>query len=203
VVDRPGAAQTELRVGHWGPPRRHPDRAALSLANTILGGKFTSRINLNLRERHGFTYGASSMFVDRRGPGPFVVSTAVRNDVAAPAAAEILSEVERLCSEPVGDEELADGVRYLRGVFPYSLQSLGGVLGRLEDLAVFDLPDDWFERQLSALGSIDPAEIQRGAREQLDPEGALVLAVGPASELAPAFERFGTVEVTPTVPLQA
>jgi len=83
------------------------------------------------------------------------------------------------------------------------MQSLGGVLGRLEDLAVFGLPDDWFERQLAALGAIDATEIQRVARQHLDAEQALVLAVGPASELAPSFERFGRVEVTATAPMAA
>jgi zinc protease len=197
VVDRPGAAQTELRIGHWGPPRPHPDRSALAVINTLLGGKFTSRINLNLRERHGFTYGASSAFVDRRGPGPFVVSTAVRNDVAAAAAAEILSEIARLRSEPVDADEIADGVRYLRGVFPYGMQSLGGMLGRLEELAVFSLPDDHFARHFAELGTIDTARLAEAAAEHLRPDDAVVLAVGPVEELGRAFERFGAVEVAP------
>jgi zinc protease len=203
VVDRPGAAQTELRVGHWGPPRRHPDRTALALANTLLGGKFTSRINLNLRERHGFTYGASSVFVDRRGPGPFLVQAAVRTDVAARAAGEILGELERLRDEPVGADEIADGVRYLRGVFPYAMQSVGGVLGRLEDLAVFELPDDWFERHLEALATIDSGSLQRVVRAHVHPEQATLIAVGPAAELAPELERFGPVEVAQAAPTAA
>ena len=195
MVERPGAAQTELRIGHWGPVRPHPDRTALALLNTILGGKFTSRVNLNLRERHGFTYGASTAFVDRRGPGPFMAWTAVRNDVAARAAEEILFELERIRDEPMDASEVEEGVRYLRGVFPYGLQSLGGLLGRLEELAVFGLPDDHFEQSLVALSSLDAAELQRVAREHLRPEDAVVLAVGPRGELEPAFERFGPVEV--------
>ena len=194
IVDRPGAAQTELRIGHWGPPRTHPDRAAIAILNMILGGKFTSRVNLNLRERHGFTYGASTGFVDRRGPGPFLAWTAVRTDVAARAAEEILFEVDRIRSEPVSKDELDEAVRYLTGVFPYGLQSLGGLLGRLEELAVFGLPDDYFDRQLEAISRLDAATIHRVAREHLHPEDAVVLAVGPRAELEPAFERFGPVE---------
>jgi zinc protease len=199
IVDRPGAAQTELRIGHWGPPRTHPDRAAIAILNTILGGKFTSRVNLNLRERHGFTYGASTGFVDRRGPGPFMAWTAVRTDVAARAAEEILFELERIRSEPVSADELVEAVRYLTGVFPYGMQSLGGLLGRLEELAVFGLPDDYFDRQLEAISRVDAATIHRAAREHLHPQDAVILAVGPRSELEPAFERFGPVEtiVTP------
>jgi zinc protease len=203
IVDRPGAAQTELRVGHAGPPRRHRDRTALALANTILGGKFTSRINLNLRERHAFTYGASSAFADRRGPGPFLVWTAVRNDVAARAAEEILREISRMRDEPVTADELELGIRYLRGVFPYGMQSTGGMLGRLEELAVFDLPDDHFDRHLAELETVDAARLEHVSREHLHPESATVVAVGPASELEPAMAQFGPVEVTRVVPAAA
>jgi zinc protease len=203
VVDRPGAAQTELRIGHWGPARPHPDRSTLALANTILGGKFTSRINLNLRERHGFTYGASSAFVDRRGPGPFMVWTAVRTDVAARATEEILGELARLRSEPVSEEEIADGVRYLRGVFPYGMQSLGGMLGRLEEMAVFALPDDHFARHFAEIGEVDAARLQEVVAAHLHPDDAVIVAVGPAAELAAAFEQFGAVEVAPAAPAAA
>jgi zinc protease len=203
VVDRPGAAQTELRIGHSGPPRRHPDRTALVLANTILGGKFTSRINLNLRERHGFTYGAHSAFIDRRGPGPFQVWTAVTNRVAGRAAEEILGEIARLRDQPVTAEELGEGTRYLRGVFPYGLQSHGGLLGRIEELASFDLPDDHFQRHLAELETTGADRLARVAREHLHPEDATLVAVGPASELERDLARFGPVEVARAVPAAA
>ncbi|MDX1383381.1 MAG: pitrilysin family protein, partial [Thermoanaerobaculia bacterium] len=154
IVDRPAAAQTELRVGHVGPPRRHPDRVVLRVANSLLGGKFTSRINLNLRERHGYTYGAHSSFVDRQGPGPFLVWTAVANDVAGAAAREILNEMARLQDEDASTSELEETRDYLRGVFPYGLQTNGGLLGRLQELAVYALPDDHFDRQLEGIAEV-------------------------------------------------
>jgi zinc protease len=203
VVDRPEAAQTELRIGHAGPPRRHPDHTALLLANTLLGGKFTSRINLNLRERHGFTYGAHSALVERPGPGPFLVWTATRNDVAGRAAREILREIARLRDEPVPADELAEGVRYLRGVFPYTLQTVSGMLGRLEELAVFDLPDDEFDRTLEDLGTLRSEDLGRVARQHLLPEDAAVVAVGPAAVLAADLAELGAVEVTKEVPAAA
>jgi zinc protease len=195
VVDRPGAAQTELRVGHAGPPRHHRDHAELALGNTLLGGKFTSRINLNLRERHGYTYGAHSAFSPRRGPGPFLVWTAVANQVAAPAVAEILGEIERLRDQPAAAEEVAEGIRYLRGVFPYGLQSQGGALARLEEIASFGLTDDHWDRYLDRLRTIDAARLRGVVAGHLDPEHATIVAVGPADELASGLARFGPVEV--------
>ena len=203
IVDRADAAQTELRVGHVGPPRNHPAHTELVLANTLLGGKFTSRINLNLRERHGFTYGAHSAFVDRRGPGPFMVWTAVANQVVARATEEILSEITRLRDEPVETAELAEGIRYLRGVFPYGLQSQGGLLGRLEEIAVYGLEQDHFDRYLEELATIDAERLRAAAREHLAPESATVVAVGPAGMLAPELARFGPVEVLKSVPAAA
>ena len=94
-------------------------------------------------------------------------------------------------------------MRYLRGVFPYGLQSLGGVLGRLEELAVFSLPDDHFARHFAELETVDAARLARVASEHLRPDDAVVLAVGPAAELEPAFERFGAVEVAPAAPAAA
>src|SRR4029077_11741747 len=97
---------------------RHPDFVPLTVMNTLLGGKFTSRINLNLRERHGFTYGASTRFVGRVGPGPFLVSAAVATESTGAAVREILSELARIRTDLVSPEELTDTRSYLYGVFP-------------------------------------------------------------------------------------
>ena len=194
LVDRPGAAQTELRIAQVGVPRTHPDRTRLGLLNAILGGKFTSRLNLNLRERHGFTYGVTSRFVDRRGPGPFVIATAVANEVAGAAAREALAEVERLRAEPVGDDELAETRDYMLGVFPYTLQTHADVLGRLAELTLWGLPDDHYERALAEVASTTAADLLDLARRHLRPEEAILVAVGPAAQLRPQLEGFGEVE---------
>jgi predicted Zn-dependent peptidase len=132
-----------------------------------------------------------------------MVWTAVRNEVAARAAGEILGEIGRLRDEPVTAEELDEGIRYLRGVFPYGLQSHGGLLGRIEDLAVFDLPDDYFDRFLAEVGAIGVERLERVARQHLHPEDATLVAVGPAAELERGLERFGPVEVARAVPAAA
>ncbi|HEY4561516.1 MAG TPA: pitrilysin family protein [Thermoanaerobaculia bacterium] len=195
LVDRPGAAQTELRVGHVGVPRTHPDYLPLLVANTLLGGKFTSRINLNLRERHGYTYGASSRFSSRQGPGPFTVQAGVETAAAAAAAREVLHEMRRVREDLVEPEELAETAGYIIGVFPYSLQTVGDVTRRLETMNVFGLPDDYYDHYLERIAAVTREEIREVARRHLDPERTAVVAVGPAEILEPQFEGLGPVTV--------
>lgn len=195
VVDLPHAAQVELRVGQVGVPKTHADRTRLGVLNALLGGKFTSRLMLNLRERHGYTYGVSSRFVDRRGPGPFVIAAAVGNDVAGAALGEIFSELDRLRAEAVEPDELRETRDYLTGVFPYTLQTMDGLLGRLADLAVYGLPDDYFETWLADVRSVGAEELLELAERHLEPELATIVAVGPAPVLLPQLARFGEIAV--------
>ncbi|HVS01680.1 MAG TPA: pitrilysin family protein [Thermoanaerobaculia bacterium] len=195
LVDRAGAAQTELRVGHPGPPCNHPERIPLGVLNSLLGGKFTSRINLNLRERHGYTYGAHSSFSNRLGPGPFQVAAAVATEVAGAAVREVLAELQRLQQEPVAEEELADTVLYLEGVFPYTLQTVESVAQRLAQLAVFGLPDAYFDGYRERLRSVSREDLLRLAREHLRPDRLVVAAVGPADELRPQLADLGQLHL--------
>jgi zinc protease len=195
LVDRPGAAQTELRLGHVGVPRTAPDYLTLLVLNTLLGGKFTSRINLNLRERHGYTYGATTRFSTRQGPGPFTVAAAVETAAAGAAAREVLHELRRVREAPVELAELAETQGYITGVFPYSLQTVGDITRRLETLTVFDLPDGYYEHYLERIEAVTREEIQEVARRHLDPERMVIVAVGPAEVLEPQFEGIGPVTV--------
>jgi zinc protease len=193
VVDRPGAAQTELRLGHASVPRAHPDYTILTFLNTLLGGKFTSRINLNLRERHGYTYGAASRFSGRLGPGPFVVSAAVATESAGAAAREVLFELRRIRDELVGEVEMEETRSYMLGVFPYTVQSVADLAKRLADLAVYGLPDDHYDRYLRAIASLTRDEMQQAARRHLLPDRLAIVAVGPAEELRSQLEGLGEV----------
>jgi zinc protease len=195
VVDRPGGAQTALRVGHAGVSRQHPDYLALHVMSCLLGGKFTSRLNLNLRERRGFTYGVHSLVSGRLGSGPIYVATAVGTDVAGEAVAEILHELRRVREEPIPPEELADTRNYLLGTFPNSLQTLGGLVVRLERIAVFGLADDYYNEFLATIAATDTDTVQRVARQHLDPDHAVIVAVGPADTLVPQLKALGPVEV--------
>jgi zinc protease len=195
IVDRPGAAQTELRLGHVGISRRDPDYTPLIVLNTLLGGKFTSRINLNLRERHGFTYGASTRFVGRQGPGPFLVGAAVATESTGAAAREVIKELARVREELVATGELEETRDYLGGVFPYTLQTIADLAKRLEILAVYGLPDDYYDGYLDRLAAVTREEIRRVAEVHLDPEHIAVVAVGPAEVLAPQLAGLGEVKV--------
>lgn len=195
VVDRPGAAQTEVRLGHVGVPRRHPDFSPLVVLNTLLGGSFTSRINLNLRERHGYTYGAASRFVGRQGPGPFIISAAVATEVAGAATREVLGELERLRNEPVSAAELEGICNYLIGVFPYTVQTIDDVARRLEVLAVYGLPDDYFQTYLEQVRAVTADEVLALARRHLQSDRLAIVAVGPAETLEPQLAGLGPVTV--------
>lgn len=195
IIDRPGAAQTELRLGHTGVPRPHPDWFVLNVLNMILGGKFTSRINLNLRERHGYTYGVTSRFVGRLGPGPFLVEAAVATESAGAAAGEVLGELRRIREDLVEPAELAETVSYMGGVYPYTLQTVGDLAKRLEIMAVFGLPDDYYDTYLDRLAAVTREDLLAGAREHLHPDRIAIVAVGPADTLLPQFGGMGTVKV--------
>lgn len=195
IVDRPSAAQTELRIGLVGQPRNHPDRTPLSFLNSLLGGKFTSRLNLNLRERHGFTYGARTAFSHRLGPGPFIASAAVGTDVTGAATRETLGELVRIREGVPSREEIEDTRSYLLGVFPYGLQTNGGVLQHLRSLAVFDLASDYWQTWQDDVRTTSAETLLRVAREHLDPDSMTIVAVGPAADLEPQLADFGPIAV--------
>lgn len=203
IVDRPDAVQTELRLGHAGPPRSCDDYAPLQVMNSLLGGKFTSRINLNLRERHGFTYGAQSRFAERLGPGPFVVSTAVASESVGRAVAEIRGELTRIREEPVSRSELDETKGYLLGIFPYTLQRLDGISAQLADLAVFSLPDDYYTTLHDEIDRVDSSMVGDVARRYLHPDRLAIVAVGPAKQLSRQLESLASTRVRNILELES
>lgn len=197
VVDRPGSVQSEIRVGHPGVPRATPDYFPLVVANTILGGAFTSRLNMNLRERHGFTYGVQSAFAMRREAGVFSVATAVQTEVTAAAVTEIFSEIEGMRSAEVTAAELEDARSYLAGVFPLRLQTTEGVAARLMEIAVHELPDDYYASYRERVLAVSAPEVLDAVRTHVRPEAAAIVVVGDAAAVRGPLEALGlgTVEV--------
>ncbi len=193
LVDRPGA-QTSLRVGHASVAWSHPDRPALTLVNALFGGKFTSRINLNLRERHGFTYGAHSSFQYRRSGGVFVISTSVSNDVVGRSVEELLLELERVVDAPATAQEVDDARQYLLGVFPYGLQTIQGLAARLEDMEHRALPSDYYDTMKQRL-DLTPQQLLEAAQRQIHPGDAVIVAVGPRDVLEPQLSPLGALDV--------
>jgi zinc protease len=197
LADRPGAVQSELRVGHLGIARTDRDFYPVTVMNSILGGLFSSRLNLNLRERLGYTYGASSSFAARRLPGSFTASAAVQVEGTAHAVAEVLRDMRRMQEEPVPAAELEDALAYLAGVFPLSLETTDALASRLAALAVYGLEDDHWDHHRDRILAVTAAEVQAAARERLFPDRAAVVVVGDAARLRGELEALdaGPVEV--------
>jgi zinc protease len=181
LVEKTDAPQSELRIGHVGLPRTHPDYFAALVMNMLLGGLFSSRINLNLREGHGYTYGASSSFDWRRQAGPFVVATAVRSDATAAAAQEVLTEIDRIRAEKVSAEELSLATSYLEGVFPIRYETTAAIARALAAMVVYDLPADYFDTYRDRVQAVSASDVLRAAREFLHPEELQLVAVGDPS----------------------
>lgn len=186
VVAKADAPQSELRVGHVGVPHSHADFLPIVVMNALLGGLFSSRINLNLREKHAFTYGASSGYDWRRGAGPFVISTAVKSDITHRAVEEILREIDGLRAAPPSHKELTLATDYLAGVFPIRYESTSSVAGAIAGAEMLGLPADWFVTYRDRVRGITPEQVHAAARAHVDPSRLLVLAVGdPAVIVAP------------------
>ncbi len=189
IVDKPASPQSVLRIGQVGLARNNPDYAPVTIMNSILGGLFSSRINLNLREAHGYTYGAFSVFVFRRGPGPFFVGTMVRTDATAPSVKEILGELDKMRRTLVKPEELAMAketeVRGLTGTFETTTQTAGAMMG----LFVYKLPLDYYSKLPQQFAAVDAADAQRVAQQYLTPEKMLVLAVGDRARIEPELKK--------------
>ena len=190
LIDRPTAVQSEIRVGHIGVPRSTEDYFPLTVMNALLGGVFNSRINLNLREKHGYTYGARSAFAFRRQAGPFVVSAPVRNEVTLESVSEVLSELRRIRTGDIEERELADTKNYLAGVFPATVQSASDIAGRLLDMELYDLPHDYFDHYRENITAVEKEDIARVANKYIDPDRALIVIVGNASQIR---EPLGTL----------
>jgi zinc protease len=189
VVGKDDASQSELRIGHVGVPRSHPDYFRVVIMNAILGGLFSSRINLNLREVHAYTYGAYSHYDWRRGAGPFVVSTAVKSDVTDGAVREVLHEIDRMREAEPTAEELSLATSYLDGVFPIRYETTSAIAGALASLVVYGLPDDYFDRYRENIRSVTSADVLAAARHHLHPEQLQVAVVGDPNAVRAPLER--------------
>ena len=191
VVDRPGSVQSEIRIGHVGVARNDPDYFPLSVANLVLGGMFTSRLNLNLRERNGFTYGVRSRFVHRSRPGLFQVSTAVGNAVTAPAVREILAELAAITEDGATQEEVRAARDYAAGIFGLQLETAGQVATRVAQLVVYGLPDGYFDRYREEIRSVTAERALEAVRRHVRPHEAQVVIVGDAAEIRGPLEKLG------------
>ena len=195
IVHKPDAPQSELRVGHIGLPRLHPDFFPTVVMNAVLGGLFGSRINLNLREEHGYTYGASSYFDWRKKAGPFVISTAVQSDVTAAALKEILLEINRIRADRIAESELSLATDYLDGVFPIRYETTSAIASALANRVIYDLPADYYDRYRANIRSVSIESVLDSARKHIHPERLQIVVVGDASLVREPLKETGVAEI--------
>lgn len=195
VVDRPGAAQSNVAVALVGVSRKNPDYEALLVMNTVLGGQFTSRLNLNLREKHAYTYGARSAFDMRHGAGPFSAGGAIMTAATVPAVKEIFAEIERMRREPVPAEELADAKTNLIRQLPARFETAGDTASTLARLSMMGLPLDEPATRPARIAKVTAEDVQRVAEKYLKPELMRVIVVGDAAVVEKDLAAIGMGDV--------
>ena len=190
VVNRTAAAQSELRIGHVGPPRTTPDYHALLVMNMVLGGQFVSRINMNLRENKGYTYGARTSFDFRRFPGPFTLQASVQSDATTDAVREAIGEIRAIRGDrPVTRQELELGRAALTRGYPRNFETADQVGRAAVQLALYDLPDDYFTTFVPKVLALSEADVTRAAAEHLDPSRLVTVIVGDREKIGPSLHR--------------
>jgi zinc protease len=195
LVDKPGAPQSQIRIGWIGVPRSTPDYFPIQVLNTILGGSFSSRLNLNLREKHGYTYGASSTFDMRVAAGPFSAAAGVQTDKTAESLAEFFNELNGML-KPVPAAELARAKNYVALRFPSGFETTSDISRRLEDALVYKLPDDYFSKYVQNIQAVTAADVQRVAQKYIAPDRFAVVVVGDKKAIEPGIRalNLGTIK---------
>lgn len=196
LVDKPGAAQTTIRIGRVGVARNTADYYPLRVLETVLGGSFTSRLNQNLREKNGYTYGARSTFVMPKQPGPFFAGADVQTDKTGPALEEFFRELEAI-TEPIPEAELNKAKNYLALSFPQAFETNDDLVSMLRAVVVYGLPLEYFESFMSRIQKVTAAQVQEVAKKYVTPEQMVIVLVGDKAQVLPQLEnlQLGPVEI--------
>jgi predicted Zn-dependent peptidase len=196
LVDKPGAPQSSIRIGNIGVPRSTTDYFALQVMNTILGGSFTSRLNQNLREKKGYTYGAASGFSMRRQAGPFTARAEVTGAKTDSALVEFLREL-RAIRDTVSDAELTRAKRYLQLGLPSDFETTTDIAFQLVPVVLYGLPADYYATYVQQIERITQSEVQRVARQYVDPSRMSIVIVGDRASIEGGIRavNVGTISV--------
>jgi zinc protease len=196
LIDKPGAAQSVIMIGSPGVKRTSPDYAALEVMNTILGGSFSSRLNQNLRETRGYSYGAGSGFTYRPVPGPFLARAAVRTDVTDSSLVEFFRELNGIRDSAVSPVELERARNYIVFGLPGQFETSGQMAAQVEELLTFGLPPTYLSTYVGQVMRVSAADVQRVARQYFDPARVHVVVVGDVEKIGPGIEALGLGPVT-------
>jgi len=178
VVDKPGSPQTQLIVSEVGVARSDPDYEKLDVMNQVLGGLFSSRLNMNLRETHGFTYGAGSSFSENTSPGPMYMTSEVRADATGPSIREIIKEAEGMLQKEISPEELKLAKESISRTLPAYFENTQTTAGTVGDLFLYGLPPDYFEGLPRRIDAMTAGEVFTATQTHFDPAALKVIAVG-------------------------
>ncbi len=199
LLDRPGSAQAEIRIGAIGLRQGHRDEFDVTVANAILGGLFNSRINMNLREDKGWTYGARTSFAFRRGRGPFVAQAAVASAVVADALQEILEEIGGMVENTPSNEEIRLAKNALTLSLPRQFETSGQITAKMARQVRYGLPDDYWATYRRKIEDVRRDSIVIAIRSYLGRDRLVCLAAADAESAGPALESLGNVEIVPSL----
>ena len=191
IIDKPGAAQSVIRIGHVGVARDNPDYFPIEVMNTILGGSFTSRLNQNLRETHGYTYGANSGFDQRRMPGPFQAASSVQSSKSDSALIEFMRELRGIRDEAVPQAELDKARSYLALGMPGNFETTAGAARQFTELLTYGLPLDYYNTYIQRITAVTAADVQRVARLYLNPDQFVITIVGDRASIEAGLRALG------------
>jgi zinc protease len=198
LVDRPGSVQSNIIIARLGPARDNANVPELQLLNTTLGGGMTSRLFANLREKHGYTYGAYSAFSFKKQAGAFFASAEVRNEVTAPAITEMLRELSRISAEQIPSEELDIQRQYMVGNFLLSLEDPAITAQRVQDIEFYGLPENYYGTLAQRVMAVTPEKELELAAKYLGKDDYTIVVVGDASHIRKSLEKLGKVVVYDT-----
>ena len=196
LLDRPDLTQSEIRMGHLGLPRAHPDYFPLRLVNYILGeGGFSSRLMARIRSDLGFTYGIRSSFSFRRAPGPFIVSTFTPAANTAAVVKEINAVIQEVRENGVTPQELAETQSYYVGHFPLGLETPRGVGRQVLSIDLYDLGRDYLKHYCDQIRRVTQQSAAQAARDHLHLEDLVTLVMGPAAQYTESLKELGSVQI--------
>jgi zinc protease len=195
LVDRPGSVQTAVELGNIAINRVSPDYIPMVVMDRIVGGGASARLFMNLREVHGYTYGAYSMLVARRYAGPWIAEGTMRTDATGGAMTEFLNEINRIRDKAVPEKELEEAKHSIVARFALTLERPTELLDYAIALKVYGLPADYWDTYPAKIMTITAEQVQRVARKYIVPDDLQIVAVGDAAKLKPVLEKYGDVQV--------
>jgi zinc protease len=197
LIDKPGAAQSEVRIGYPALARSTKDFFTAELVNLVLGGQFSSRLNSNIREKRGFSYGVRSAFQYSRMPGPFVASGGIQTAKTDSALQQFVYEIDRMHQSGLTADELEFAKNRTKGVFATGFETPSQIARALVNVVVYNLPGDYYVNYLKNVDAVTQADTQRFARKYLDSSKMAIVVVGDLKVIEPGIEamKFGKVVV--------